>query len=77
MEWDTFSNQSSLSNLQSGDYTVNIRDAVNGCTLDTIIPITPIFFEIDALMENEMCSDNTGAISIFGPNSTKLSITWG
>ena len=71
-----FSNQSTISNLLPGDYTVIVRDSVNGCTVDTTTSIPPIFFEIGASTQNEICSDRTAEISIFSPNATKLTVQW-
>ena len=68
-----FSNN--LSNLSHGDYSVTIFDTINGCQIDTIIPVAPLPIEIQIVSTNSSCKGDLGSITLNLPSS-KLNITW-
>lgn len=70
-----FQSFNALQNLKSGDYTVVIRDDSTLCIVDTIIPVTPIPFEITKKSTPDLCSQGKGTAEIEIP-SPVLTVEW-
>ena len=74
---NAFLNTNSLSGLPAGSYGVTLTDS-RGCVLDTLIQISfnPAPVVADVQLQNSLCEDGNGAISLEVQGSAPFSYQW-